>query len=239
MRSYRIAICDDDAPVGQDLAMRCEAIFAAWHVDVAVSLFPSADALGALLKAGASDFDLFLLDIEMHGTDGLALAQWLYDNGERDKVIFITGHVEYALAGYQAHPLHYLLKPVDDHALEEALHLAWSLHGPQRLVLKKGRRTFSVLLSNIRYLESQGHHTTIHFSDETRLFNFSLSELERQLPGKNFVRSHKSYLVNLAWVDEIVRSSVRLRDGEEVPIIRNFYLGFQSAFVSYLNHSSI
>ena len=239
MSTYRIAICEDDTPIGKDLAVRCRTIFEAWHVDVDVSLFASADALQTFLKAGSVDFDLFLMDIEMQGMDGLTLAQWLYDNGARNKVIFITGHAEYALAGYRAHPLHYLLKPVDDRSLEESLQLAWSLHGPQTLVLKRGRNTYSLPLANIRYLESQGHNTRIYFVNESRLFNFSLVELEEWLPVKDFVRCHKSYLVNLAWVDEIVRNSVRLRDGDEVPISRTFYLAFQSAFVSYLNHSSI
>lgn len=175
MSTYRIAICEDDTPVGKDLAVRCRTIFEAWHVDVDVSLFASADALQAFLKAGSVDFDLFLMDIEMQGMDGLTLAQWLYDNGARNKVIFITGHAEYALAGYRAHPLNYLLKPVDDRSLEESLQLAWSLHGPQTLVLKRGRNTYSLPLANIRYLESQGHNTRIYFVNESRLFNFPSS----------------------------------------------------------------
>ena len=77
-----------DAKLGEDLARRCREIFAGWRVEA----------------------DLFLLDIQMQGTDGLTLAQRLYDDGVRDRVIFITGHAEYALAGYDAHPLHYLLK---------------------------------------------------------------------------------------------------------------------------------
>ena len=66
----------------------------------------------------------------MAGTSGLEMARWLYDRGVRDRVVFITGNPEYALAGYDAHPLHYLLKPVDRERLEAALHLALEKRRP-------------------------------------------------------------------------------------------------------------
>ena len=95
---YRVVVCEDDAQLGEDLARRCREIFAGWRVEAEVRLFASADALLPLYETGAVEADLFLLDIQMQGTDGLTLAQRLYDDGVRDGVIFITGHAEYALS---------------------------------------------------------------------------------------------------------------------------------------------
>ena len=237
MTPYRVVVCEDDAQLGEDLARRCREIFAGWSVEAEVQLYASADALLPLYETGAVQADLFLLDIQMQGTDGLTLAQRLYDDGVRDGVIFITGHAEYALAGYDAHPLHYLLKPVSDEALAEALSLAKAVKQPQTMLLQRGRRTLSLSLSAVCYLESQGHNTRIVLSDgERRLFNLPLTEVEAQLPEKDFAHSHKSYLINLAWVDEIDRARVRLKSGVELPVSRNYYLRFQTAFVSYINH---
>lgn len=231
---YRVIVCEDDPLVGESLVCRTREILQRMDVSAVVTLYLSADALQKDLFDGL-EADLFLLDIRMEGTSGLTLAQQLYDQGVRDKVIFITGYAEYALEGYSAHPLHYLLKPVDDASLEEALQLAWSLHRPKNIVLQKGRRTFSLPLDEVLYLESKGHDTMIHFSHDTRQFPLSLTEVETLLPQRLFAHSHKSYLINLTWVEEIVRNSVRLRNGVVLPVSRSYYLAFQAAFVSYLN----
>lgn len=249
MAAYRIAICEDETVLAEDIAARCEALFAAQNVETEVTCYTSAETLRQYLETqtarkadgeeGMGDYDLYLLDICMAEGDsaGLALAQWLFDNGVRDKVIFITGHAEYALAGYSAHPLHYLLKPVDDAALKEALQLAWTQHGPQTLTLRSGKRTLSLPLAEIRYCESQGHSVVVHLARDTRTFARSLRELEAMLPAGQFARCHKSYLVNLAWVDGIERPNVHLRDGNLLPVSRNYYIAFQTAFISYLNHN--
>lgn len=235
MTSYRVAVCEDDARVGEDLARRLREIYGRWNVEAEVQLFASADALLALYESGAVRFDLFLLDIQMQGTDGLTLAQKLYNDGVRDRVIFITGYAKYALAGYDAHPLHYLLKPVSDEALQNALQMAWSLHSPQSIVLQKGKRLISLPLADIDYIESHAHTTIFYLRHETRSFNVAISDVQDMLPPDTFVRCHRSYLVNLAQVDEITPLGARLRSGCSVPVSRTYIYDLQRAFVSWLN----
>ena len=155
----------------------------------------------------------------------------------RDRVVFITGSAEYALAGYSVHPLDYLLKPVDREALEQALRRAWERRRPRTLLFRTGGRTAAVPAEEVRYLESRNHAVTVHRSasmSELPLAT-SLMEAERHTSSEDFARCHKSYLVNLAWVTELGRSELRLRDGERLPVSRAFYVPFQSALVRYLN----
>ena len=112
MALYRVAVCEDEADVRAQISADCLEVLSSLGTDAQLSGFSSADELRAELAGGADAFDLYLLDIQMEGTSGLELAQWLYDTGVRNRVIFITGSAEYALSGYSAHPLHYLLKPV-------------------------------------------------------------------------------------------------------------------------------
>ena len=113
MNPYRIAICEDDAVVGEQLVRRCYEILVERQLSSDVQLFLSATELRVQLEKDLHAFDLFLLDIQMaEGESGLTLAQWIYDKGLRDQVVFITAFADYAVEGYQAHPLHYLLKPV-------------------------------------------------------------------------------------------------------------------------------
>ena len=138
MSTYRVALCEDEAVECRQITAMCRDIFAAQGVETEIVPFSSADALRQTAEEKRAAFDLYLLDIQMEGTTGLELAQWLYDQGVRDRVIFITGNPEYALAGYEAHPLHYLLKPVSRERLEAALGRALERHGAQAVLFQRG-----------------------------------------------------------------------------------------------------
>lgn len=201
MPAYQVALCEDEPMDRDQLAGLCREIFSSWNIEAQLTAFPSADALRAALETGQAVFDLYLLDIQMAGTSGLEMARWLYDRGIRDRVVFITGNPEYALAGYDAHPLHYLLMP----------------------------------LGEIRWVESRDHGVVVCLGEEERAFPLSPRDAERLLPGASFRRCHKSYLVNMDWVDHLTRGGVILRDKRQLPVSRTYYAGFQSALVQYLN----
>lgn len=235
MPAYQVALCEDEPMDRDQLAGLCREIFSSWNIEAQLTAFPSADTLRAALETGQAVFDLYLLDIQMAGTSGLEMARWLYDRGIRDRVVFITGNPEYALAGYDAHPLHYRLKPVDRERLEAALHLALEKRRPQTILLRWGGKTAALPLGEIRWVESRDHGVVVCLGEEERAFPLSFRDAERLLPGASFRRCHKSYLVNMDWVDHLTRGGVILRDKRQLPVSRTYYAGFQSALVQYLN----
>ena len=89
MPVYRVALCEDEAVERRQIAALCRDIFAAQGVEAEIVSFSSADALRQAAEEKRAAFDLYLLDIQMEGTTGLELAQWLYGQGVRDRVIFI------------------------------------------------------------------------------------------------------------------------------------------------------
>lgn len=237
MDPYRIAVCEDDTTVGACLVQRCEQIFNDWKRPVDIKMFSTADDLQQSLEEDLAAFDLFLLDIKMAGTNGLDLARWLYHAGVRDKVVFITAYADYAVEGYEVHPLHYLLKPVSKEALEDVLRLALEHHHPKKILLQRGSKLVSLLLEDIHCLESRNHGVIVHTTTGEQIFSMSLGEIAKRMPPDAFAHCHKSYLVNLDWVKEIGRTEVILRDDEHLPVSRTFYQSFQSAFIRHLNHT--
>ena len=235
MSTYRVALCEDEAVECRQITAMCRDIFAAQGVETEIVPFSSADALRQTAEEKRAAFDLYLLDIQMEGTTGLELAQWLYDQGVRDRVIFITGNPEYALAGYEAHPLHYLLKPVSLERLEAALGRALEKHGAQAVLFQRGGQAVPLLVEEIRYLESLNHGVVVHLGDGEQAFSVPLTEAERLLPAGIFRRCHRSYLVNLTWVERATHAGVLLKDGERLPMSRTFYTEFQNAIVHRLN----
>lgn len=236
MSPYRIAVCEDDRCDRELLTSLLQTLNSSSRLEV--SCYESADALRSSLEGGTPPFDLYLLDIQLPGASGLELGRWLYAQGVRNRVVFVTVSAEYALEGYDAHPLHYLLKPIGREALAAALSLAQESARPQTAQFRCGRRTVSLPLDDIRYMESRDHGVVVFLGEQTRPFPQSLTEAERSLPVEMFARCHKSYLVNLSWVEECGRGGVVLRDGVRLPVSRTFYRSFQSALVRWLNRSA-
>ena len=232
--TYRAALCEDEAAERQQLAQLCREAFAGLGVKAEVVSFPSADTLLAE-EAGGDGFDLYLLDIQMAGTTGLELARQLYGQGVRDRIIFITGNPEYALEGYDVQPLHYLIKPVGRERLEEALRRALERRGPRTALFRWGGKAVAIPVQEIRWIESRDHGVVVCLGDREQAFPLPLTEAERLVPAWMFRRCHKSYLVNLEWVDRLIRSEVILRDGQRLPVSRTYCAEFQSALVCCLN----
>lgn len=235
MSTYRVALCEDEAVERDQIAGLCRDIFAARGVEAKLEPFSSADGLRQALEEGAEPFELYLLDIQMEGTTGLELARWLYDQGVRDRVIFLTGNPEYALAGYEAHPLHYLLKPVSRERLEAALNRALERYGAQTVLFQRGGKAVSLPVWEIHYLESRNHGVVARLGEGEQVFSLPLAEAERLLPAGIFHRCHRSYLVNLTWVERATHAGVLLKNGEWLPMGRTFYPEFQNALIRRLN----
>lgn len=236
MSVYRVALCEDEAVERSQLTGLCREIFAAHGLEAEIVPFSSAEEWMRKAEKKLTVFDLYLLDIEMkEGVSGLELARWLYDQGVREKIIFITGNPEYALRVYDVEPLHYLLKPVRREWLEEALGRALKKRGMQTVLFQRGGKGVPLSLGEIRYLESRNHGVVVYLADSEQAFSISLTEAERLLPAGTFCRCHKSYLVNLAWVERATHAGVLLKNGRQLPMSRTFYGDFQKALVFRLN----
>lgn len=236
MSAYRVALCEDEAVERDQIAGLCRDIFSALGVEAEVVPFPSADDLRRTVEAGRTSFDLYLLDIQMReGASGLDLARQLYHWGVQDKIIFLTGSLEYAIQGYDVEPLHYLLKPVSRERMEEGLQRALRKRGPRTVRFQRSGKVVSLPVPEIRYLESRDHGTVVYLRDGVQTFSISLAEAEQLLPRGIFRRCHKSYLVNLNWVSHASHSGVYLKDDSQIPMGRAFYTEIQNIIVHRLN----
>ena len=236
MSEYRVALCEDEAVERDQIAGLCRDIFSALGVEAEVVPFPSADDLRRAVEAGRTAFDLYLLDIQMReGASGLDLARQLYHWGVQDKIIFLTGSLEYAIQGYDVEPLHYLLKPVSRERMEEGLQRALRKRGPRMVRFQRSGKVVSLPVPEIRYLESRDHGIAVYLRDGVQTFSISLAEAEQLLPRGIFRRCHKSYLVNLNWVSHASHSGVYLKDDSQIPMGRAFYTEIQNSIVHRLN----
>lgn len=238
MAPYRLAVCEDDPIEGKQLMKMCDTLLSKKQIPHTLCLFENADSLAKALEQNGEAFDLLLLDIQMEGQSGMALAKELYRRQFPGRFLFITGYAEYALEGYDVHPIHYLLKPVEPDLLKDVLLRDWEEnHRMKNLLLRSGGKTLSLPIADIRYMESRNHTLVIHTAKAEYNFPLSLSEAENITPPGVFYRCHNSFLVNIRQVEEIGRTSLRLRDKETLPMGRRYYRSFQTAFIHFINQN--
>lgn len=236
--AFQFVLCDDDpdfisafTPMLQNLCMEKS-------MEYELSICQDIPSLAQLLGSDAQ-IDLIFLDIFVGDGNGMEFARDLRKNEVITDIVFISCSGDYGIEGYDVKPLHYLLKPIVPAKLEISLARFKEKHTPKKVVLHVSTGVISLTVSEVLYLESYGHNISIHTLNGSIIpYYGSLKELELLLRIHSFVRTHKSYLINLAHVTGIDSRKIYLSNGQHFPITRAKYKEFQANLVEYADHSN-
>ncbi|MDE6975851.1 MAG: LytTR family DNA-binding domain-containing protein [Lachnospiraceae bacterium] len=183
---------------------------------------------GELLQTLES-FDVVFLDIIMRELDGIKTAQIFRERAFDKILIFVSSSREYVFEAYDVEAFQYLLKPVDDRKLKSVLQKA-VLKTESRLqefiIVSRERQKKKLFLDDIYYFEIKGRMVDAHGPEGIFTYYEQMGKLENKLQDKGFFRCHKSYLVNLKYVDRYNRQEVILENGEKVVIAKRRYEQF-------------
>jgi two-component system LytT family response regulator len=239
--AYRYAIVDDEEPGRVNLRLAMEA-HGGWSL-----AFEADSAARAREGLTAQRIDLLFLDIQMPRESGLLLARELGRMTEPPLVVFVTAHSTHAIDAFEVHALDYLLKPLDDARLVQAVErAALLLAGRQRGAYGQALRAYAdgpawleqisvrsvgridqVRVDDILWLEAQGNYVALHTAAGSPLHRVALSRLETHLDPGQFLRVHRGVIVRRA---QAVGLSVvgdgsyllRLRCSVEVPVSERY-----------------
>ncbi len=190
-----IAICDDEQYFLNHVRKSVQHYFSSHNQEIRLFEFDN----GESLLASSQMFDLILMDLKLPGKNGMEVMEQLRSEKSKSQVIFITSYEEYALRAFHVDAVHYLLKPVTDQNLHEALERAierMEKTDSKTLNITKGACTEIVFIKDILYCEVMDHRLYIHTQDLTYDYLGTLDELQKQLDSR-FFRCHKSYIVNM------------------------------------------
>lgn len=251
----RALIVDDEEPARENLrimlADECP------EVDVVAT----ADGLAAArARIAEHDPDLLFLDIRMpSGTEGLDLLEGLPD--AHFMVVFVTAFKDYAVQAFHSNAVDYVLKPIDPDELRAAVDKAVKRAGLLRGTTQEGQRYRDGLSAVVRsikqhgatpriaidhakgfklfdphtiaHLEADGNCTLLHFTDGSRYLDTrTLKVYEDMLDPLQFIRTHRSHVVNIAQLREYLRDDGHwavMKDGARVPIARERVQAFVDA----------
>jgi two-component system LytT family response regulator len=201
-----------------------------------VILAESKDVPSAVKAIHEHKPDLVFLDISMPGYSGLELLKFFDESQINFKIIFVTAFSEYAINAFELSAVGYILKPVRIDALEKALQKV-KMDNPleKRVALNTGDGITFLELHNILYLKADGSYTHFYTTDKHKItVAKKISDFERLEAMGNFLRIHRSHIVNLSRIQKILKQDggmVIMENGETLSISaerkNNLYNKFQ------------
>ncbi len=201
---------DDEAPALDELA------YLLGRHPCVTQVFTAGDATSALRELNRHPIDAVFLDINMPGLSGIELAGVLTNFAHPPAVVFVTAHDDKAVAAFDVGATDYLLKPIRQDRLDEAVRRAAtvqtsSVTGAQDadvVPAELGGVTQLIPRDSIGWVEAEGDYARLHSATGAHLVRIPLSVLETRWADHGFARIHRSYLVSLRLV-----TGLRTRDG--------------------------
>ncbi|MBP1557450.1 MAG: response regulator transcription factor [Oscillospiraceae bacterium] len=231
-----IAVCDDRQSELDSLLHLLEKWQKERGVTLRLKAFDNADSM--LLAAKKEKFTLYLLDVMMPGTNGMTAAKEIRCFDEAADIVFLTSSSGFAYESYGVRALEYLLKPIKADILFPILDkLNLREQRPaDGMTLKSGAKLFRVPFSQLSFVEVSGKHLYFNLTGgQVREVVGSLVEYEDILLSRpEFMRVHRSYIVNMLQVEELSPAGVITFSGKNLPVSRLLYPQLQKDYIKLL-----
>ena len=229
----RFAVCDDEAELRRDISTKITALCPG----ASVTEFSS----GGELLAGAGGFDIIFLDIGMDGLDGMQTAKKLRQDGCRAAIIFVTAFEDRVFDAFDVGAFNFLVKPVSAKKFAEVLKKAIdSRETPppdethdRYIAIKTGGLNTKLALSEIMYAEVFDRILILHTTGGKVEYRGRLNEFEK-CTDDTFFRTHRSYLINLRYVERYTSSEVTMENGDRVLLAKQRYSELVKAYLRYI-----
>ncbi len=232
----KIAVCDDEKQDLLQVVSLLEAYRQDRKAELAYASFKSAVDLLASMEH--REFDLLLLDMLMPGIGGMEAAREIRGRDSRVEIVFLTSSPEFAVESYSVRAHYYLLKPATEEKLFPILdRLTAALRKPEdALRFRTQSGIFSLPFGKIEAIEVQAKRIYFHLTDgQTREVPGSLAGFEQALLSRpGFIKVHRSYLINLQWVQALHQGEVVTLAGRRIPVARTAYPQVRTAYTQYL-----
>jgi len=183
------------------------------------------------------DIQVCFFDIQLSGDEnaltGIDVAKVLRKNRFHGEIIFVTSYKEYVFEGYDVNAFHFLLKPIETKALHRILSALEKKYAEKYYLLTINTTKIRIPFYEIISITSARHNVVITTQDEVYEIRKNLNEFEKELP-KNFVRCHRSCIVNLDHVERIDHSNILLSNRTHQAIGSTYLSNLQNQYVMKL-----
>ena len=234
MREFSIAICDDLESERISLARMVQSYARERGISVRLRLFSSGEGLLEALRT-SEDIRLLFLDIYMPGLSGLDTARRIRSAGIQLSIIFATTSQDHGLESFEVQASDYLVKPFRADEVSACLDWYFShIPEPMRLLSVYSQGEWQQIpLASIYYIDVYGHQSRIHTCRSVITARRGLDDLEAAVDSRDFLRCHRSFLVNLNHVEGMEDGNFRLEDRTLIPISSTNAARVRSQFIDW------
>lgn len=234
----KVAVCEDEVIQINLLNNQIENWAKEKGIDISIDNFKTAESF--LFQWSDYDkYDIIFLDIKLSEMSGIELSNRIREKNKIMDIVFVTGFFKYALHGYRVRALQYLMKPINTSdlyfCLDKTLDRVNLKEETSTLVIQTTKKILKLDYNKINYCIMFSPYIEVHTSSEKIILRKKISEMEKILPSKYFIRCHRSYIVNVKYIKSITKNNVLLENGLKIPISRGKYNEINDAFINFIS----
>lgn len=230
----RIAICDDSK---ENLALLEDVVDGLKLRETEVECFENGESLLRYITDSKDNFyQIYLLDIEMPGINGLDTAKQIREIDKRAIIIFVTAYSDYVFSSFEVQPFRFINKPIDREKLENVIHAAVNyIYTSKRYIfISVEKAKIQLCCEDIMYFEGDKRKVNVYLPEETYSFYSKMSDIEKMVDNSWFVRIHVSFIVNMDYVKAIYTDEIVLNNGVHLPVSRKYQKSVKLEHMRYL-----
>lgn len=230
-----IVICEDELEQRNIIKKYINDISKGISVKFELLEFESAEEF-LLNKIEFKNVDIFILDINMNGMSGMDLARLIREKDDISEIIFVTSLLDYIQEGYTVRAYRYLLKPINYEELKN--HLLSCINDINKkkdnfMMIENKGIVHKVPINEIMYIEVAKKELTIYAKENSYKTKSSMDKVEKELEKFDFYRCHKSYLVNMKYIETIDKNEIII-NGNKIPVSKHRISDFKKKFTLLL-----
>ena len=230
----RIAICDDDENDCATLSVCLHDICSTRSIKAEIDMFTRGEDF--LMLYQEKPYDMIFMDIYMDGINGLDTARNA-NHINQSLFIFTTVSKEHALEAFALNAVHYLVKPISEASVKEAVERAMtrlSEKSVKYLEIKTKNGMVPIPMGNIIYIEVFNKICTIHTEKNCFQTYKSLDALFEFLDSSTFIRVQRSYVVNMYYIDSFFFDHIIMQGGKKIILSRNNRAALKKQYQQFL-----
>ena len=233
-----IAICDDSKQERQILAALFKRYQELHATPLQIHIFQNGFSLLDAIDQGKR-FDITILDILMPGENGIEIARNIRASGTDTEIIFLTSSPQYAVDSYEVKAQNYLLKPVTEEkffaSIDSILAELDEKDTASFIIYTTEKQYSRIRVSSLVYGEVTHRTITLHLADQTIISAvMTFTEFQDILKAyPDFIYPHRSYAVNMNYIQYVTKSDIILTDGQKIPLSRNNYTKISEQFLNF------
>lgn len=229
-----IFVCDDDSNITEFLKFFIMKHFGDSYKVITMN---RCGELIGMIEMNEHVPDLLIMDINLKDGNGIDTVKRLQAYCPKLKVIYLTGVINYATKIFETNPAYFLLKPINENELCDAItKVSGEIEADRAdsLVIRTNGSELILYRKDIMYLESNGRKIMLHMADGRKNEIYEKMDVIQQQLGSTFIRSHKSFLINMKYITERTNKEFYLLDGSVLPISKPNLRDAKIKFISYL-----